>query len=102
MTREKICRLHLSLSHTRVLTLLILDVWSFAVIMYEIISRQEPHVAGDPLEIAVKIRDQGATPGIPDECPEPLATIMQRCWTKEAQQRPTFQEITDYLDKVKL
>jgi predicted Ser/Thr protein kinase len=78
------------------------DVWSFAVIMYEIISRQEPHVAGDPLEIAVKIRDQGATPGIPDECPEPLATIMQRCWTKEAQQRPTFQEITDYLDKVKL
>ncbi len=82
--------------------LLIIDVWSFAVIMYEIISRQEPHVSGDPLEIAVKIRDQGATPGIPEDCPEPLAYIMQRCWQKDPQNRATFQEITDYLDKLKL
>jgi len=70
--------------------------------MYEIISRQEPHVSGDPLEIAVKIRDEGAAPGIPEGCPEALSIIMQRCWAKDPQNRPTFQEITDYLDKVKL
>jgi len=45
---------------------------------------------------------QGLRLTIPNECPEMLKTLMQKCWRQEARSRPTFKEILKILDKIDL
>jgi serine/threonine protein kinase len=75
------------------------DVWSFGIVMYEIISRKLPHENEDDLlEIAVKIRDQGLTPPIPEGCPPLYEQIMRACWKYNPDERPTFEQIIAMLE----
>jgi len=66
------------------------DVWMFGVLVYEIVAQREPHVDIDVNNAAVLIRDQGLTPEIPRKCPQKLRQVMEMCWKKQPQQRPTF------------
>ncbi len=74
------------------------DVWSYGIILYELVSRQEPHVSEDPLQVGAKIRDQGYTPTIPADCPHVLKEIMESCWRFEQADRPDFAEICNKLN----
>jgi len=69
------------------------DVWSFGIVVYEIVARREPHAESDPLTIGGVIRDKGFTPTIPDDCEPILKELMESCWQKEVEKRPDFQEI---------
>jgi serine/threonine protein kinase len=69
------------------------DVWSFGIVVYEIVARCEPHTDADPLLVGALIRDQYLTPKIPDDCPSILRELMQLCWQAEPNQRPSFKEI---------
>jgi len=74
------------------------DVWSYGIILYELSSRQEPHVSEDPLQVGAKIRDEGYTPKIPVDCPHVLKDIMESCWRYDPAERPDFAEICDKLN----
>lgn len=69
------------------------DVWTFGILLYEIVARQEPHVDDDLLTVGVKVRDEGYTPAIPENCPAVLRDIMQMCWKRDPQQRPVSSSI---------
>jgi hypothetical protein len=43
-------------------------------------------------------RDEGLTPTIPKECPVVLRDIMQMCWTRDPEQRPTSEYILVFLE----
>jgi hypothetical protein len=73
------------------------DVWTYAIMLYEIVSGKEPHEDEDQFEIALKIRDQGYTPTIPDDCDPTLREVMEMCWKKSPADRPTMEEICDFL-----
>jgi phosphate/sulfate permease len=64
------------------------DVWTFGVVLYEITARQEPHITESLLTVGTKIRDEGFTPLIPEDCPPLLQEIMQMCWRKNPTDRP--------------
>jgi serine/threonine protein kinase len=64
------------------------DVWSFAIVVYEIVSRSEPHFDEDPMSVGFRIRDEGLVPTIPDDCDAFLKELMLSCWHSDPSQRP--------------
>jgi hypothetical protein len=69
------------------------DVWTFAIVVYEIVARCEPHQNMDLIRVAIEIRQNGLTPKIPYQCPQKLRTLMEMCWKKDPNERPTFEAI---------
>jgi len=69
------------------------DVWMFGILVYEIVSRQEPHINIDPKNVAILIRDNYLRPESPRDCPEKLKQLMEMCWNKQPEQRPSFEMI---------
>jgi serine/threonine protein kinase len=41
------------------------DVWTFGIVVYEIVAQREPHKDQDLFEVGSRIRDEGLTPTIP-------------------------------------
>jgi predicted Ser/Thr protein kinase len=74
------------------------DVWMFGILVYEIVARHEPHVDIDPNQVLILIRDRGLTPKIPHDCPPILRELMEMCWKKYPEQRPSFDAIIAMLN----
>jgi hypothetical protein len=68
------------------------DVWMFGIILYELVARTEPHHEEDMIDIAVKIRDTGFHPTIPEKCPSAMKEVMKMCWQKDSTARPVCSE----------
>jgi serine/threonine protein kinase len=77
------------------------DVWMFGILIYEIVAQCEPHTKIAPNDLLTLIRDKGMTPTIPSNCPVELRQLMEICWNKHPEQRPTFENICEYLGKEK-
>jgi predicted Ser/Thr protein kinase/uncharacterized protein YkvS len=75
------------------------DVWSFGIVVWEIVAQREPHSDIEIVDAAVQIRDKGLVPKIPENCPPLLREIMLLCWKQQPEERPTFQEICRLLGK---
>ena len=73
------------------------DVWSFGVVMFEVIAQSEPHVEEDPLFIGIKIRDGAMFPRLPATSTndEELRNLMEQCCRKDPNERPV--SITWYI-----
>jgi tyrosine-protein kinase Yes len=54
------------------------------------------------LIFSFEYRDEGLTPKIPSNCPQELVELMQMCWKKDPQQRPSFETICILLEQQKL
>lgn len=52
------------------------------------VTGKEPHEDADQLEIALKIRDKGVTPEIPEDCDPVLRECMEMCWKFNPSDRP--------------
>ncbi len=52
------------------------------------VAGKEPHAEEDQLYVGVKIRDEGFTPEIPENCDPTLREVMQMCWQKNPEDRP--------------
>jgi hypothetical protein len=75
------------------------DVWSFGIVMWEILSRQEPHLNVDPMSIAFKIRDKGLVPSIDSEWDTSLQMLIKDCLRQNPADRPSFDQITSRLER---
>jgi serine/threonine protein kinase len=73
------------------------DVWSFGIVMFEVITQSEPHVEEDPLFIGIKIRDGAIFPRLPAASDQGLKTLMEQCCRKEPNERPDFNNICHVL-----
>lgn len=73
------------------------DVWSYGILLYELVAGDEPHVTEDQLNIAVRIRDEALTPVIPADCDPVLRQAMEICWKPNPNDRPSMEQIADFL-----
>ena len=73
------------------------DVYSFAIVFWEIITRQQPYQGTSSFQIPVKVIE-GSRPPIPDDCPSEIAELIEQCWDQRANCRPSFKEITTRLE----
>ncbi|KAK2160637.1 hypothetical protein NP493_1635g00024 [Ridgeia piscesae] len=82
------------------------DVYSFAIICYEIMSREEPYIFDNiiPRDVISRVRNGESTPYRP-QLPElselgPVITDMvKQCWDEVPESRPTFAQIRPLLRK---
>jgi serine/threonine protein kinase len=76
------------------------DVYSFAIVCSEILTRKGPFPDLPFVGLVKHIRD-GRQPELPDGCPRRLASLIKRCWELEPLSRPTFREICRELRYIK-
>jgi len=70
------------------------DVWSFAVTLWEIVERKVPYYNLPSNKVAEFVSDGGRLPRPTKvEIPDELWELMQECWSKIPENRPSFQTI---------
>eukprot|EP01116_Phalansterium_solitarium_P008220 TRINITY_DN2174_c0_g2_i1.p1 TRINITY_DN2174_c0_g2~~TRINITY_DN2174_c0_g2_i1.p1 ORF type:complete len:833 (+),score=232.95 TRINITY_DN2174_c0_g2_i1:2-2500(+) len=76
------------------------DVWSFAVVVYELLARRLPYAEMSNREVMEHVCDRQQRLPNPDriEYPPELDNIVQRCFRRDPQARPGFDEIQDVLE----
>nr|XP_031842328.1 insulin-like peptide receptor [Nomia melanderi]XP_031842335.1 insulin-like peptide receptor [Nomia melanderi]XP_031842344.1 insulin-like peptide receptor [Nomia melanderi]XP_031842355.1 insulin-like peptide receptor [Nomia melanderi]XP_031842364.1 insulin-like peptide receptor [Nomia melanderi]XP_031842374.1 insulin-like peptide receptor [Nomia melanderi]XP_031842384.1 insulin-like peptide receptor [Nomia melanderi]XP_031842395.1 insulin-like peptide receptor [Nomia melanderi]XP_03184240 len=74
------------------------DVWSFGVVLYEILTLAEmPYQGFSNEEVLSHVLHKG-TLSIPRNCPENIHKIMEKCFKWRPSDRPTFMEIVGELE----
>ncbi|XP_025416867.1 atrial natriuretic peptide receptor 1-like isoform X4 [Sipha flava] len=84
------------------------DVYSFAIIVHEIVTRQGPFYLGNieplsPKEIvdSVKSKEKCLRPSVADlSCDEEVGALMKRCWTEDPADRPDFTTLKAVIRKL--
>ncbi|KAL3538729.1 hypothetical protein ACH5RR_002095 [Cinchona calisaya] len=75
------------------------NVYSFGMIIWEIVTGEIAYSAYSPVQAAVGIAACGLRPDIPKDCPQILRTVMMKCWNNCPSKRPQFSEILSTLTR---
>jgi len=77
------------------------DVFSFGVVIYEIIAQREPWEGLDPIQASHRV-SKGERLKLPNgcQCPVLISSLMIRCWMHDPADRPEFSEICELLDRL--
>nr|CAG4636933.1 EOG090X04G6 [Ceriodaphnia reticulata] len=77
------------------------DMWSFAVLLWELATRQVPFAELSPMEAGLKIALEGLRVSIPPGSSPHMAKLIRICMNEDPGKRPTFDMITPILEKMK-
>ncbi|XP_072181531.1 hepatocyte growth factor receptor-like [Diadema setosum] len=76
------------------------DVWSFGVVMWELLTRGiVPYPTVDNIDI-LKFLHSGNRLYQPDHCPDHVYEVMMSCWSVSPVDRPSFTLLVDKLDEI--
>eukprot|EP00004_Rigifila_ramosa_P013336 TRINITY_DN2942_c0_g1_i3.p1 TRINITY_DN2942_c0_g1~~TRINITY_DN2942_c0_g1_i3.p1 ORF type:complete len:632 (+),score=156.57 TRINITY_DN2942_c0_g1_i3:54-1898(+) len=74
------------------------DVYSFAIVMWEVFTRSEPFSDLDDLNtIATRVVEENLRPTITSTIPDNVSELIQACWHREPSLRPNFTSIVGFL-----
>eukprot|EP01121_Diplochlamys_sp_Union-15-3_P006160 TRINITY_DN1666_c0_g1_i3.p1 TRINITY_DN1666_c0_g1~~TRINITY_DN1666_c0_g1_i3.p1 ORF type:complete len:190 (+),score=31.31 TRINITY_DN1666_c0_g1_i3:578-1147(+) len=73
------------------------DIWSFGILVWEIVARSKPHKNEKIGDLIDKIRDEGYTPRIPSSTHNTLRLLMLQCWEYDAKERPSVDDVRNLL-----
>tara|TARA_B100001989_G_scaffold78107_1_gene53803 strand:- start:1151 stop:2047 length:897 start_codon:yes stop_codon:yes gene_type:complete len=76
------------------------DVYSFAMLQYEMITLCVPFSSYSPIEVAFSVA-RGRRPPLPPGLPEDLKILIEKCWNASKEVRPTFEDINKVLTVLK-
>ncbi|XP_076466208.1 proto-oncogene tyrosine-protein kinase ROS-like [Babylonia areolata] len=79
------------------------DIWAFGVLMWEVVTLgQQPYPARTNIEVLHFVRAGGKLER-PEKCTDDMFSLMQKCWSFGAEERPCFayllQELVNYEEK---
>lgn len=74
------------------------DVYSFGIIMWELVSRQPPFHGMNAAQVSIAVLNKGARPPIPPSCPSQYSALLQACWDQSPENRPPFAFIVERLN----
>ena len=73
------------------------DVFSFAMVFYELLTHQVPFAHLTPVRAASAIAIERTRPALPEGTPQAVAQLMGHCWDGEPSRRPTFDALNGLL-----
>ncbi|XP_053577768.1 mitogen-activated protein kinase kinase kinase 10 [Bombina bombina] len=76
------------------------DVWSFGVLLWELLTGEVPYREIDALAVAYGVAMNKLTLPIPSTCPEPFSRILEACWNPDPHSRPSFTCILEQLTTI--
>lgn len=76
------------------------DVFSFAVMIWELLTGKLPYDYLTPLQAAVGVVQKALRPTIPKHTHHKLADLIEKCWQQDPALRPDFSEILDNLQLI--
>ncbi|XP_068639775.1 serine/threonine-protein kinase STY46-like isoform X2 [Aristolochia californica] len=76
------------------------DVFSFGVVLWELLTGKLPYEYLTPLQAAVGVVQKGLRPIIPKLTHPKLAELLERCWQQDPTPRPDFSEIIEILQHI--
>ncbi|KAK9690698.1 hypothetical protein RND81_09G148100 [Saponaria officinalis] len=76
------------------------DVFSFAIVLWEMLSGKLPYDYLTPLQAAVGVVQKGLRPTIPKNCHPKFAELLEKCWQQDPALRPNFSEIIPILQEI--
>ena len=83
------------------------DVWAFGVYMWEVFQFGSGHPYRHLWERGaieffqlVKYLEDGNRLAMPEFCPDEVFEVMKKCWNLDPDQRPSFEELKDTLEKL--
>ena len=72
------------------------DVYSYGMMMFELVSGHKPYPGKHHSDIVVSVV-HGKRPSIPQHCPREFAMLIQDCWCQDHTKRPSFARILEEL-----
>ncbi|KAF4105797.1 proto-oncogene tyrosine-protein kinase receptor Ret isoform X1 [Onychostoma macrolepis] len=76
------------------------DVWSFGVLLWEIVTLGGNPYPGIAPERLFNLLKTGYRMEKPENCTDEMYNLMLRCWKQEPDKRPTFSDISKELEKM--
>ena len=78
------------------------DIYSFGVILWQMTSGMTPFVGMQESDYMNEVVLLGNRPKIPEYLPASMIQLIERCWERNPQQRPSCMEILGILDQLSL
>ncbi|XP_020112393.1 serine/threonine-protein kinase STY46-like isoform X2 [Ananas comosus] len=76
------------------------DVFSFGIVMWELLTGKIPYEYLTPLQAAVGVVQKGLRPLIPKDIHPKLAHLLEECWQQDPSKRPEFTELLATLQQI--
>ena len=69
------------------------DVFSYGIVLWEILTRSVPYRNLEPAQIIARVLTSDLRPPMPEGTPPEIALMIRQCWDRDPKARPTFSEI---------
>ena len=77
------------------------DVYSYAFVLWEMVSRETPFKDIPHLEMAKLVVEDKQRPILPDNCPDSFKELVESCWHPIPSKRPAMSDVLVYLQNIK-
>jgi len=78
------------------------DVYSFAICLWEMVTRKAPFSDISPYQVIVAVASNGARPPLSRDSADPyLYDLIVACWNEDPDRRPSFQQVSHRLQVIK-